>query len=52
VTLQTSENSVMAKFTLPYRPGPEGLPWEGPSYIRQVLSFSYVLQSTMRLSCT
>ena len=36
----------MAKFTgivhLPHSPGPEGLTQEGPHYIREVLSESYV----------
>jgi hypothetical protein len=28
--MQSSENSVNAKFVLPHRPGPEDLPREGP----------------------
>ena len=39
----TSENPVIAKFSLPHHPGPESLACEGPKYGR-VLAVSYVCQ--------
>jgi hypothetical protein len=33
---------VPAKFSLPHNPGPESLTCEGPYYVREVLSVSYV----------